>query len=89
MNSETRVIPHGNGSHASDNAVTLAPLTCQVIDANELAARWNLPASWIREQTRSRAVDPIPHFRFGRYVRFQWGDPELTKWLERRRGGRK
>jgi len=51
----------------------------------ELARRWNLPATWIREQTRSRALDPIPHLRMGRYVRFEYGSPDLAKWLERRR----
>jgi hypothetical protein len=57
----------------------------QVIDATELARRWSLPESWIRDQTRSRATDPIPHIRFGRYVRFLWGDPSLGRWLERRK----
>jgi hypothetical protein len=60
----------------------------EIIDSDELARRWNLPASWIREQVRSRALDPIPHLRFGRYVRFAWNDPALLKWLERRRSGK-
>ncbi|MFB3916093.1 MAG: hypothetical protein ACE14M_05155 [Terriglobales bacterium] len=58
---------------------------CEVIDALELAKRWNLPASWVREQTRTRAAEKIPHLRFGRYVRFRWGSPELDAWLERHR----
>jgi hypothetical protein len=57
----------------------------EIIDSTELARRLNLPASWIRDQVRSRTADPIPCLRFGRYVRFQWGHPDLTKWLERRR----
>ncbi len=56
----------------------------EIVDAAELAARLKLPKSWILEGTRSRAVDPIPCLRFGRYVRFRWGSPELTAWLERR-----
>ena len=59
--------------------------TTAIIDSDELARRWNLPATWIREQTRSRALDPIPHLRMGRYVRFEYGSPDLAKWLERRR----
>ena len=47
----------------------------EVIDANELAKRWSLPESWIREQTRTRSPDPLPCVRFGRYVRFEWGYP--------------
>jgi len=60
-------------------------ISCEVIDSAELSKRWDIPETWVREQTRSRAIDPIPHLRFGRYVRFQWGDPELAKWLDRRR----
>jgi hypothetical protein len=56
----------------------------EIIDSVELAKRWVLPTSWIREQARSRATDPIPHIRFGRYVRFRWGSPELNDWLQRR-----
>jgi hypothetical protein len=56
----------------------------EVIDARELARRWSLPWTWIMEQTRSRAADPIPHIRFGKYVRFRWNSPELAEWLKRR-----
>ena len=52
-----------------------------VIDSVELARRWVLPVSWVRDHVRSRAIDPIPHIRFGRYVRFRWGSPELEGWL--------
>jgi hypothetical protein len=55
----------------------------EFIDSDELASRWALPASWIREQVRSRSSDPIPHVRFGKYVRFRWGSPELESWAER------
>ncbi len=57
----------------------------EVIDSTELANRWCLPESWIREQTRSRAVDPIPHVRLGRYVRFEWNSPVLLQWWNRHR----
>ena len=56
----------------------------EFIDSKELASRWNLPESWIREQVRSRSSDPLPHVRFGKYVRFRWGSPELEGWAERR-----
>jgi hypothetical protein len=57
----------------------------EIIDAEELAKRWHLPASWVREQTRSRAADPLSSIRFGKYVRFAWLSPELEQWLSRRR----
>ena len=56
----------------------------EFIDSKVLAGRWALPESWIREQVRSRSSDPLPHVRFGKYVRFRWGSPELEGWAERR-----
>ena len=60
------------------------PQPYEYIDCKELARRWNLPVSWIREQVRSRTDDPIPHVRFGKYVRFRWGSRELEEWADRR-----
>ena len=54
----------------------------EIIDAVELSKRWSLPLSWVREYTRSRTKDTIPHLRLGHYVRFQWDSPELNQWLE-------
>jgi hypothetical protein len=57
----------------------------EIVDSHELARRWRLPVTWIREQTRTRTCDPLPCIRFGRYVRFEWGSPKLMEWFERRR----
>lgn len=56
----------------------------EVLTAEELAQRWRVPESWIREQVRSRCSDPIPHVRLGRYVRFSWGSSDLNDWWARR-----
>jgi len=56
----------------------------EFIDSENLAKRWCLPESWIRDQVRGRSTDRIPHVRFGKYVRFRWGSPELEEWAERR-----
>jgi hypothetical protein len=56
----------------------------EVLTAEELAERWRVPPSWVREQCRSRCADPIPHARLGRYVRFSWGSPDLIQWWARR-----
>jgi len=61
----------------------------EVLTSDELAKRLRVPSTWIRQQVRSRAIDPIPHFKLGRYVRFSWGSPELTEWLRRRQSGRR
>lgn len=69
----------------ANGMATETPLTAfEMIDCGELAKRWSLPASWVKEQTRSRAVDPLPCVRFGKYVRFAWGSHELVEWLNRR-----
>ena len=46
------------------------------IDCPELAKRWKLPESWIREQVRKRSDDPIPHVRFGRYRGISMGEAQ-------------
>lgn len=66
------------------------PQQFEILTAEQLAERLALPESWLREGTRSRSTDVIPHLRFGRYVRFRWNSPELNSWLERRmRGGKR
>lgn len=56
----------------------------ELLTVDQLSSRLNLPKSWVAQQTRERAVDKIPHLRFGRWIRFQWLSPELTAWLARR-----
>ena len=65
----------------NDNRITH---TAEMVGPDELAKRWSVPESWIREQTRSRATDPLPCVRFGKYVRFRWQSPELEAWFIRR-----
>ncbi len=57
----------------------------EVIDSAELAKRWSLPESWVRDQVRARITDPIPCVRLGKYVRFEWGSSALEDWWDRRR----
>jgi hypothetical protein len=59
----------------------------EVIDSAELAARLRVPESWVRNRTRARTPkeDRIPCLRFGHYVRFRWGSPELEDWLNKQR----
>jgi hypothetical protein len=61
----------------------------EIIDSKELARRWNVPETWVREQTRSSVVDRLPCVGLGKYVRFEWGSPELQQWFARRRTGPK
>ncbi len=61
----------------------------EILDSRELARRWRVPKTWVEEQTRRRCSDPIPHIRLGKYVRFEWGSPELERWWARRRKTRR
>jgi hypothetical protein len=54
-----------------------------ILDSAGLAAKWAVPETWVREYTRDRATDPIPHYKLGRYVRFRFGSKELNDWFER------
>ena len=59
----------------------------ELIDSAELASRWRVPESWIRNRTRERTPkdERIPCIRLGRYVRFEWGSSRLQHWLEKKR----
>jgi hypothetical protein len=60
-------------------------LSFEVVDSAELAKRWGVPETWIRDQVRRRALDPIPHVRLGKYIRFEYGSDPLNAWWDRRR----
>jgi hypothetical protein len=56
----------------------------EYFDSAQFAMRLNISESWVRDQVRTRANEQIPHVRFGKYVRFRFGSPELEIWAERR-----
>jgi len=62
-----------------------ADIGAVLLTPGELAAKLNVPPSWIREKTRARGrtrdKDPLPVVRLGKYVRFRWNDIET--WLAR------
>jgi hypothetical protein len=57
----------------------------ELVTLEQLAERWQLPLSWLRENCRSRCADPLPVYRCGRYVRVDLSDSALAQWLNRRR----
>jgi len=54
----------------------------EIIDSKQLALNWKVPESWIRNRTRANCVSPIPHIKFGKYVRFEWGSKPLKDWFK-------
>ena len=79
MSTETSDVPSMSRNGGNGNS--------EIVDAAELAARWRVPESWIRNRTRARTPkeERIPCVRLGRYVRFEWGSPRLAEWLEKKR----
>lgn len=61
----------------------------EIIHSGELAKRWQVPESWVRSYSRERTPrdERIPHLQLGRYVRFEWGSPQLEAWIARHRFG--
>lgn len=61
----------------------------ELIESVELAKRWRVPPSWVRNHTRKRTPKEhrIPCLRLGRYVRFEWASPQLDAWLAKHRDG--
>ncbi len=56
----------------------------EVINSTELARRLGVPETWVRSRSNPhRTDDPIPHYKFGRYVQFPWGSDVLRAWLNR------
>ena len=74
----------GDGKQAASRTEPQQVASYEFVDCRELARRWDVPVSWIRDQVRRRAEDPLPHVNLGKYVRFLWGSPELQAWIERR-----
>jgi len=70
--------------NSASEGIAMNQVHVEVINSSELAKRLNVPETWVRSRTNAkRTCDPIPHLRFGRYVRFPWGSAELRDWLER------
>ena len=78
----SRISAEGERTQGAEERTRI--LGYEFIDCGELARRWDVPVSWIRDQVRKRAEDPLPHVSLGKYVRFLWGSPELQAWVERR-----
>jgi excisionase family DNA binding protein len=57
-------------------------VTDRLLDANEVAARLNVPESWVRAETRAGR---LPHVALGRYRRYSWS--AIEQWLAEQSGG--
>jgi excisionase family DNA binding protein len=51
----------------------------ELLTIDEVAARMKVPTSWVYERTRRRGTEQIPHYKLGKYLRFDL--TEVNAWL--------
>lgn len=51
-----------------------------ILTPEELAQRLKVRTTWIYNKMRERGPNQLPHFRCGRYLRFNW--TEVSAWLQ-------
>jgi len=59
------------------------------LNSAQFAKYLNISEPWVRDGVRTSAKEIIPHARFGKYVRFRLGSPELELWEKRHMVGGK
>lgn len=52
----------------------------KLLTPEEVAARLQVPVSWVYERTRPNGRERLPHRKLGRYVRFTASD--VNVWLD-------
>jgi excisionase family DNA binding protein len=55
----------------------------ELLTVDELAGLLKVPKSWIYEHTRRKGSERLPHFKFGKYLRFDIHSEEFNAWLNR------
>jgi excisionase family DNA binding protein len=53
----------------------------QLLTPEELAENPKVPVSWVYEHCRRRAVNRLPGFKIGKYIRFRESD--VLDWLSK------
>jgi len=53
----------------------------QLLTPEELAENLKVPVSWVYEHCRRRAVNCLPGFKIGKYIRFRESD--VLDWLSK------
>lgn len=59
----------------------------RLLTVEQIAELWQLPRSWIYERTRRRGLEQLPHFKLGKYLRFE--ETAVRQFLEQRQVGTK
>ncbi len=59
----------------------------KLLTVEQIAEMWQLPRSWIYERTRRRGLEQLPHFKLGKYLRFE--ETAVRQFLDQRQVGTK
>lgn len=65
---DARLVP-GNEGQVNTSA-DCSKQVDEILTVAEVSALKKVPKSWVYARTRRRAADSIPHYKFGKYVRF-------------------
>ncbi len=57
----------------------------RLLTVEQVAEMWQLSRSWIYERTRRRGLEQLPHFKLGKYLRFE--EKAVQEYLDRQRIG--
>jgi predicted DNA-binding transcriptional regulator AlpA len=57
--------------------------TSSFIDIPALCQYLGVKKTWVYDRTAPSATDPIPHFKMGKYVRFDINSDAFKAWLQR------
>ena len=52
----------------------------ELLTVSDVARLLKVPVSWVYERTRRRGIEQLPHFKLGKYVRFDL--PRVQEWLK-------
>ncbi len=55
----------------------------RLLTVEEIAEKWQVPRSWVYERTRRRGLEQLPHFKMGKYLRFE--EKAVQEYLDRQR----
>ena len=56
-----------------------------LLTVEQIAEKWQVPRSWIYARTRRRGLEQLPHFKLGKYLRFE--GKAVQEYLERQKAG--
>jgi excisionase family DNA binding protein len=73
--------PHAPSQHAA--TAEERPGESSLLTVHEVAELLQVPVSWVYERTRRHGAEQLPHFKIGKYLRFE--ERALVEFIQRQR----